>query len=96
MIRLGQSVDGRLVMASNQEMPADIARVEYYRDLRLFMLVYEGQDENGEEKSDLMPCEMSKEVAQIIHNSPDIIVVAMNQAGREPFGYIAPLVQIGL
>lgn len=92
MIHLAQSGDGRLVLASNQALHADISRVEYYRDLKLFMLVFEGEDE----QSDLMPCEMSDDVAKIIHSSPDIVVVAMNQDGQEPYGYIAPLVQIGL
>lgn len=92
MIQLAQSGDGRLIIASNQPFPADVERVEYYRDQKLFMLVFEGHD--GE--SDLMPCEVSDEVARTVHNSPEVIIIAMKEQGVEPYGYIAPLVQIGL
>lgn len=92
MIHLAQSADGRLVLASNQPMPSDIKRVEYYREQKLFQFVYE--DSNAEDQ--LMPCEMSDKVAKIIKQSPDIIVVAMAEQGKEPYGYVAPLVQIGL
>lgn len=92
MIQLAQSGDGRLIIASNQRFPADVQRVEYYRDQKLFMLVFEGH--TGE--SDLMPCEVSDDIAIIVKNSPDVIIIAMKEDGVEPYGYIAPLVQIGL
>jgi hypothetical protein len=92
MIQLAQSGDGRLIIASNQGFTADVQRVEYYRDLKLFMLVFEGQ----EEEADLMPCEISDDMAKIVHNSPDVIVIAMKEGNTEPYGYIAPLVQIGI
>jgi len=92
MIQLAQSGDGRLVVASNQPFPADVQRVEYYRDLKLFMLVYEGE----EEESDLMPCEMPDNVTDLIHQSPDVVVIAMKEGEGEPYGYLAPLVQIGV
>ena len=90
MIKLAQSPDGRLIIASNQEFPSDVSRVEYFRDLKLFMLTFEcGEDA-------LMPAEVSNDVALIIHNSPDIIVIAMKEEGKEPYGYVVPLVQIGV
>ncbi|NQZ14610.1 MAG: hypothetical protein HRT94_07295 [Alphaproteobacteria bacterium] len=92
MIRLGQTQDKRLMVVSNQDFPSDVRRVEYYRDLRLFMLVYE----NEEDGSDLMPCEISEDVAQKVVESPDIIVIAMAQENTEPYGYHVPLVQIGV
>ena len=92
MIRLAQSDDKRLMVVSNQPFPSDIRRVEYYRDLKLFMLVFE----NEEDGSDLMPCEISDDVAQKVIQSPDAIIVAMTEQGAEPFGYQVPLVQIGL
>ncbi len=92
MIHLAQSTDGRLVLASNQPMPSDIKHVEYYRDQKLFQFVYEGDQTEDQ----LMPCEMSDKVAKIIKKSPDIIVVAMAEHGKEPYGYTAPLIQIGL
>lgn len=92
MIKLAKSDDGRLILASNQPFPSDIARVEYYRDLKLFMLAYE----NEEDGDDLMPCEISDDVAKIVKASPDVIVIAMKEEGARPYGYVVPLVQIGL
>lgn len=80
------------MVVSNQDLPSDVRRVEYYRDLRLFMLVYENEDHG----SDLMPCEISEDVAQKVVESPDIIVVAMAKENTEPYGYHVPLVQIGV
>ena len=41
MIHLGLTNDKRLIMASNQALPSDIERVEYYREQKLFNLVFE-------------------------------------------------------
>lgn len=92
MIRLGKTNDGRLVMASNDPLPSDIGRIEYYREQKLFNLVFE--DENCEER--LMPCEMSDSVSEMVKSSPDMIVIAMAQPNMPPYEYIAPIIQIGL
>ena len=92
MIQLGRLKDGRLLIASNQELPADILRVEYYREQRLFSLVYENDAEDGE----LMPIEIPCEISDIIKNSPNIMVVALANGKTEPYGYQVPLVQIGV
>ena len=92
MIRLGQAMDGRLILGSNQPFPADVKYVEYYRDQKLFSLVFETDDE----ESSLMPCELAPETAAIVRASPNIMVIAMAEAGREPYGYMVPLVQIGI
>ena len=92
MIQLAQSSDGRLIIASNQPFPADVKRVEYYREQKLFMLAFD----DDEKSSDLMPCEVSDDIAKIIHASPDVVIMAMKEEGSEPYGYIVPLVQIGL
>ena len=92
MIRLGQNEDQRLIIASDETLPSDLKRVEYYREQKLFMFVYE--DENEEDQ--LMPCEMDDKIANIIKASPDVIIVAMAQEGEEPYAYTAPLVQVGI
>lgn len=93
MIELGQLKDGRLILASNQPFPADVMRVEYYRDPRLFILVYE----NGADRpDDLMPCEIAAEMAHKIESSADVMVVAMAENGQEPYGYQVPLIQVGV
>ncbi len=92
MIRLGQAMDGRLILGSNETFPAAIKHVEYYRDQRLFSLVFDTEDE----QSSLMPCELCPKTAAIVHASPNIMVIAMKEAGEEPYGYMVPLVQIGV
>ena len=92
MIQLAQSGDGRLIIASNQPFPSTVQRVEYFRDLKLLMLSFEGQ----EECSDLMPCEIEESVAKIVQASSEIIIVSIKNDGTQPVGYIAPLVQIGI
>ncbi len=92
MIKLGQSIDGRLVIGSSQEFPADVKHVEYYKEQRLFSLVFETDDE----ESALMPCEISQNVDAIIRKSPNIMVIAIGNEGIEPYGYTVPLIQIGV
>ena len=41
MIRLGQNEDQRLIIASDETLPSDLKRVEYYREQKLFMFVYD-------------------------------------------------------
>lgn len=92
MIRLGQTDDGRLIIASNQPLPSKIKRVEYYREQKLFTFAFE--DENEEDI--LMPYEVSDEVSDVIKASPDVIIVAMAEEGKEPNKYLSPLIQIGV
>lgn len=92
MIHLAQNEDGRLVIASNEKFPSEVRRVEYYRDMKLFVLVY-SEEEHG---SDLMPCEVSEETAVKVAKSPDVVIVVMANKEKEPYGYQVPLVQIGL
>ena len=96
MIRLGQASDGRLILGSNQPFPADVKYIEYYREQRLFNLVFEGGAEKGSEESALMPMEISEGTASIVQTSPDVMIVALAQEGCEPYGYAVPLIQIGI
>jgi len=92
MIRLGKATDGRLVLGSNEEFPGDIKYVEYYREQRLFNLVFD----TPEEQSSLMPCELDTGTADIVQSSPNIMVIAIAGNGGNPYGYMVPLVQIGI
>lgn len=90
MIRLGQSLDGRLLIGSNEPFPADVKRVEYYTEQKLFVLVYE----NGE--TDLMPTELPAETDRLVRASPNVMIIAMLENGQPPYGYQVSLVQIGV
>jgi hypothetical protein len=92
MIRLGQAMDGRLVLGSSESFPADIKHVEYYKEQKLFSLVFDTIDE----QSELMPCELNAKTAAIVQASPNIMVIAMAEAGSKPYGYTVPLIQIGV
>lgn len=96
MIRLGQADDGRLVLGSNEDFPGDIKYVEYYREQRLFNLVFD----TPEEQSDLMPLELSEKTAAIVQSSPNIVIIALASQPQgpnaQPYGYLVPLVQIGI
>lgn len=92
MIRLAQATDGRLIIGSNQTFPGFVKHVEYYKEQRLFSLVFD----MDEEPSALMPCELCPRTAAIVQSSPNIMIIAMAEEGREPYGYMVPLVQIGV
>ena len=92
MIRLGQAMDGRLILGSNEKFPAYVKHVEYYKEQRLFSLVFDTDDE----ERTLMPCQLCGKTAAIVHSSPNIMIIAMAEAGEEPYGYMVPLVQIGV
>ncbi len=93
MISLAQnSKDGRLILGSSQPFPADVKYVEYYRDQRLFSLVFDTTDE----ETALMPCEITDNTDKTVRVSPNIIIIAMAEPGVEPYGYMVPLIQVGI
>jgi hypothetical protein len=96
MIRLGQADDGRLVLGSNEAFPADVKYVEYYREQRLFNLVFNTEDE----ENDLLPLELSEKTAEVVKSSPNIMIIAMADGPKDeagsPLGYMVPLIQIGI
>ena len=89
-IELGVLHDGSVMMVSDQPLPDMVCRVEYYRDQRLFMLVYD--DETNEE--DLMHYEIPDYLTAPVEKSPNIIVYSLFP-NHEPIGYKVPLVQVG-
>ncbi len=95
MISLGYALDGRLILGSNQPFPADVKHVEYYKDQKLFNLVFETEDE----ETALMPCELTDKTASVVQFSPNIMIIAMTgpkDSGQQPYGYVVPLIQIGV
>lgn len=82
--------DGGVVLISDAPLPSVVRRVEYYREQRLFMLVYknEAQDEQ------LMDYEVPLEMTAPIEKSPNVIIYTLFD-NHEPIGYKAPLVKVG-
>ena len=89
---LGSLRDGGLVLMSNGPFEAPIKRVEYYRDQRLFMLVYDDDSRDG----DLMDYEVSDFAASIIRKSANNILVVNAQNPKSLEGFDVPLIQVGV
>jgi hypothetical protein len=90
-VELGKLADGGLVIMCDSPFPHEIRRIEYYRDQRLMMLVYNDPEHEG----DLMHYELSGFAAQSLETSPSVMVVD-HAPGQKPYGYDVPLVQVGL
>ncbi|MGH1404118.1 MAG: hypothetical protein ACRBDL_07725 [Alphaproteobacteria bacterium] len=88
-VELGVLHDGGIMLVSDTPLPDMVCRVEYYREQRLFMLVYD--EEDGE---DLMQYEVPQRLVRPVENSPNIIIYSLFPE-QEPLGYKVPLVQVG-
>jgi hypothetical protein len=89
-IELGILHDGRVMLASDTPLPHVVKRVEFYRDQRLFMLVYNTEDEEGE----LMHYEVPDNMSKPIEKSPNVIIYSLFP-DHEPIGYKVPLIKVG-
>ncbi len=89
-IELGVLHGGDVMLVSDMPLPDIVCRVEYYRDQRLFMLVYDDEN-NGDE---LMHYEIPERMTQPVENTPNIMIYSLFP-NHEPIGYKVPLVQIG-
>ena len=78
------------MLVSDRPLPHVIRRVEFYRDQRLFMLVYNTADEEGE----LMHYEVPENMVYPIEKSPDVIIYSLFPQ-QEPLGYKVPLIKVG-
>ena len=89
-IELGLLHDGRVMMVSDTPLPDIVCRIEYYREQRMFMLVY-NSDRHEEE---MMQFEVPKDMTQQVENAPNIMIYSLFP-DHEPIGYKAPLIQVG-
>ncbi|MCB1782852.1 MAG: hypothetical protein KDI13_02555 [Alphaproteobacteria bacterium] len=89
-IELGVLHDGSVMLVSDRPLPDILCRVEYYREQRLFMLVYHNTS-HGEE---LMHYEIPKQIVPSVETSPSIMIYSLFP-DHEPIGYKVPLVQVG-
>lgn len=89
-INLGELPNGDLMLISDEAFAHDVKRVEYYKDQKLFMLIYEDSDE-----SDLMHYEISESVAEKVAKKSNLMVVTPDAETGRPMGYYASLIQVG-
>ena len=90
-IELGILRDGRVTMMSDRPLPDVVRRVEYYRDQRVFQLVYKDSDSNEDL---LMEHEVPENLAAPVEKCPNILIFTAFP-GQEPLGYKVPLVKVG-
>ena len=94
-IEFGVLNDGRLTLASDAPLPDVVKRVEYYREQRLFMLIYDNDNSNPEANDgDLMECEVPAHLAAPIEKSPNIVIFTIFE-GLDPLAYKVPLIKVG-
>lgn len=89
-IELATLRDGGVMLVSDQPFPQVVRRVEYYKEQRLMMLIYRGEEDFGE----LLHYEVPENMVPTIEKSPNIIIYALFE-NHEPIGYKAPLVKVG-
>lgn len=89
-IELGILNDGGILLVSDRPLPHIVKRVEFYRDQKLFMLVYDNPAENAE----LMHYEIPDAMTKPVEKSPNVLIYSLFP-NHEPIGYKVPLVKIG-
>ena len=89
-VELGILNDGRVTLVSDAPLPDVLTRVEYYREQRLFQLVF--HDDNIDDA--LMECEIPEKLAMPIEKSPNVIIFVLYPEA-EPLGYKVPLIKVG-
>lgn len=89
-IELATLTDGGVMLVSDLPLPHVVKRVEYYRDQRLFMLVYW----DDQEQTELMHYEVPTNMIYPVEKSPNVIIYSLFP-NHEPLGYTVPLVKVG-
>ncbi len=89
-VELSKLSDDRIMLMSDRPMPDIVKRIEYYREQRLFMLVW--HDEDMEEL--IMHHEVPIDFAMAIEKAPHVYIYAL-YPDSEPLGYKAPLIKVG-
>lgn len=90
-IELGQLPDGDLALVCDESLPGGVKRVEYYREQKLFMLVYDIPDHEG----DLMHYELKDDVAEKVRKRSSMVIVEPDLKTGRAMGYYTSLIQVG-
>ena len=88
---LGELPGGDLAIVSDTALPADVKRVEYYREQRLFMLVYDKPGHEG----DLMHYELKPEIAAKVQRRSSLVVIEPDKDSGKAIGYYTSIIQVG-
>lgn len=78
---------------TDAELPAKVKRIEYYRDQKLFLFVYEDPDHEG----DLVHYELHPDIAEKIKKTAEVgVAVFTDGVDEAKEWYKVPLIQIGV
>lgn len=86
--------DGGLMMVCDKPLPSIVKRIEYYREQRMFMLIYYDNNKNLVSLDELLECEIADDMTHHVEQSPNMIIYSLFP-DHEPIGYKAPLVKVG-
>ncbi len=89
-IELAALSDGNVMMVSDEPLPDIVRRVEYYREQRLFLLIFD----DPQYEDELMQYEISTDLSRSVEKTPNIMIYSL-YPDHEPIGYKVPLVQVG-
>lgn len=89
-IQLGYLENGNIALLSDNAFEHEVKRVEYYRDQKLLMLVYN----NPENSDDLLHYELDEEAAHKVDVARNVLIYS-DDGRTEPKGYYAYLIKVG-
>jgi hypothetical protein len=89
---LGVLRDGGMMLVTNRTLPKPLKRVEFYRDMKLFKLVYD----DGSDDGDLIEYEVTDAAAEMVKHSAQNILVVNAENPQDPEGFDVPLIQVGV
>ena len=89
-IQLNQTEAGGLIIAGDEPFPHEIRHVEYHRDQKLMLLVYDNEEQDDE----LMHYEIPDSAVDNIESSPSILIITY-KPDRKIYGYDVPLIRVG-
>ncbi len=85
------SAEKELILASNEPFPAELLRVEFYNDTRLFVMIFDEDDGDGM----LLDREIPDNIMPYIKNAATITAIYYKD-GEPEEGYRVPLIQLGV
>lgn len=91
-MQLGRGDTGHLLIISDEPFPAPVKRVEYYREQKLFNLVFKDGDHPG----NLSELELPDDIDTIVRHAPSDIVVLHMKDDETLESFEVPLIQVGV
>ncbi len=88
-VELGKLPNGTMVVVTDTPFPHMVKRIEFYKDQKLVMLVYDDPEHEG----DLMDYELTDQASECISGSPSMHILTA-VPGEELRGYDVPLVTV--